>query len=75
MCFIFSLMPATVFVALGYLVLYGAIHSEGGVRTFGKILAAWVFLLAAFPPLIGAFVTITGNCPIGELLQVLQSQG
>lgn len=73
MCFIFSLMPATVFLALGYLVLYGATHSEGGFQTFGKILSVWIFILAAFPPLIGAYVTIADVCPIEAIVQQIST--
>lgn len=64
MCFLFSLFPATVLTIFGYIVLYCAAKSEGGLRTFGRILAAWVFVLAVLPPLVGAYVSIAGLCPI-----------
>ena len=75
MCFIFSFMPATVFTVLGYLVLYCATQSEGRVCTFGKVLAVWVFIIALFFPLMGAYVSITGGCPIEALFQQMHSQG
>ena len=75
MCFIFSFLPATVFIALGYLVLYCATRSEGGFSAFGKVLAVWVFILAVFFPLMGAYVSITVGCPIETLFQQMHSQG
>ncbi len=75
MCFMFSFLPATVLTVLGYLVLYCATRSEGGVSAFGKVLAVWVFILAVFFPLMGALVSITGGCPIEALFQQMHSQG
>lgn len=69
MCFIFSLLPATVFTVLGYFVLYCATRSQGGVSTFGKVLAVWVFILAVFFPLMGTYVSIAGVCPMEALFQ------
>ena len=69
MCFVFSLFPATVLTIFGYIVLYCATESEGGLRTFGRILAAWVFALAAIPPLVGAYVSIAGLCPIDRAIE------
>ena len=69
MCFLLSLFPATVLTILGYVVLYCATRSEGGVKTFGAILATWVFVLAAVPPLVGAYVSLAGLCPIERAVQ------
>ena len=69
MCFLFSLFPATVLTIFGYIVLYCATKSEGGVRAFGRILAVWVFVLAAVPPLAGAYVSTAGLCPIERALE------
>lgn len=66
MSFIFSLLPATLLAVMGYVVLYCAIRSEGGIGTFGKILAAWVFVLALLFPLAGAYTAITGFSPMEE---------
>lgn len=74
MCFVFSLLPATVFTVLGFIVLYCATRSEGRVSTFGKILATWVFVVATLFLLTGAIVTISGNCPIGTLMQGMHGQ-
>ena len=74
MCFIFSLFPATILTVLGYVVLYCSTRTDGAVRTFGKILAIWVFVLAAFPPIIGAYVTIADTCPIDTIMQKLATR-
>jgi hypothetical protein len=75
MCFIFSLLPATVYTVIGYFVLYCAKRSEGGFSTFGKVLAVWIFIIAVFFPLLGAYVSMSGGCPIESLLQEMHSQG
>ncbi len=59
---------------LGYIVLYCSTKAEGAVKTFGKILAIWVFVLAALPPIMGAYVTIAGICPIGAIMQKMSGQ-
>jgi hypothetical protein len=68
MCFLFSLFPATILTVVGYFVLFSATKSDGAVKTFGKILATWVFILAVFPPIVGAYVTVAGICPLTEKL-------
>ena len=71
MCFLLSLFPATVFLVLGYVVSYCSVRSEGAFGIFGKILAIWVFILALAPPLIGAYVTKAGICPVGAIMHRL----
>ena len=68
MCFIFSFIPATWVVVVGYFVLFSSTKTEGGVRKFGKILAIWIFVMALFFPVVGAVVTITGQCPMEEMM-------
>ena len=63
MYFIVSLLPTTLFVILGYVVWYCASRSEGGMSTFGKVLAIWVFILALLFPLSGAYFSIAGFSP------------
>jgi hypothetical protein len=63
MCFFFSFLPATIWVVLGYFLLFSSTRAEGGVRLFGRILAIWAFIIAAFFPLMGAYVTFAGLCP------------
>ena len=69
MCFFASLIPATFFVTLGYFVLYASARSEGGIRTFGRILAVWIFLIALLPPIGGAVVTFSGECPMQKMFE------
>lgn len=68
MCFFFSLMPATIGLVVGYFVLFSATKAEDGVRTFGKILAIWIFVITAFIPLAGAYVTFTNTCPMEDFM-------
>jgi hypothetical protein len=72
MCFFFSLIPATMLVVVGYFVLFSSGKAAGGVRRFGQVLAIWIFVVAMFPPLAGAYVTLAGLCPITQLLQDLE---
>lgn len=69
MCFFASLIPATVFTVLGYVVLFCASKSEGGLQTFGWILATWVFIIAVCFPLFGLYVTLSGMCPLAHMMQ------
>ena len=66
MCLIFSLIPATVLLIIAYFVFYSSSKVEGATRTFGKILAIWVFVVALFFPLGGAYMTLSGKCPMGK---------
>jgi hypothetical protein len=68
MCFFFSLIPATIFVTIGYFVLFASSKTEGGIKAFGRVLAIWIFVIALFPPIAGAYVTLSGLCPIERLL-------
>jgi hypothetical protein len=74
MCFVISLIPATVWVMVGYLVLFTSTKADGAVRTFGRGLAIWLFIIAAFIPLVGAYVTIAGLCPIDQIIQKMSVQ-
>ena len=74
MFFFFSLLPATIFAVLGYIVLYCALRSTGGVSTFGKGLAVWAFALAILFPLTGAYFSIAGISPFEEHFQEMQRQ-
>jgi hypothetical protein len=63
MCFFFSLIPATIWVVLGYFVLFSSHKTHGAIQMFGQVLAVWVFVVAAFFPVAGAYVTLAGLCP------------
>ena len=73
MCFLFSLIPATLWVILGYFILFSSTKAQGRVQVFGRILAVWVFILAAVFPIIGAYVTLAGLCPLGAMIQSMHS--
>ena len=73
MCFFFSLIPATVWVIIGFFVLFASTKAEGGLRKFGQVLAIWAFVIAALFPLGGAFVTIAGLCPMEALMETMHS--
>ena len=63
MCFFFSFIPATVFITIGYFVLFSSQKAEGRIQKFGKFLAIWIFFIALFFPICGAYVTINDLCP------------
>lgn len=69
MCFFFSFLPATFWAVVGYFVLFSSAKADGGIRTFGRILAFWIFVIAAFIPIAGAYVTFAGLCPIADMLK------
>lgn len=70
MIFLFSLIPATALVVVGYFVIYTAMRSEGNVRSFGKYLGAWLLLLAGVSVLGGLFASATGmQGPLGAVGQ------
>lgn len=70
-CFFFSLIPATFFVIVGYFVLFSSTKTEGTVQKFGKFLAIWIFIIAAFFPIMGAYVSISDLCPIEKMMQTM----
>ena len=73
MCFFFSLIPATVVVVIGYFVLFSSTKTVGAVKKFGKVLAIWLFIIAAFFPIMALYATLSGQCPMGEIMQGMHS--
>ena len=73
MCFFFSLVPMTVFIVIGYFVLLSSniAVAAGGVRSFGRILSIWVFIVALLFPTMGTYLTLSGLCPVPRVLQTL----
>ncbi len=69
MCFFASFLPATFWAVIGYFVLFSSSRAEGRVARFGRFLAIWVFVIVGFILIAGAYLSITGICPIPELLQ------
>jgi hypothetical protein len=73
MCFFFSFIPATIWLILGYFIMFSSTKTDGAMRTFGRILAIWTFVIAACIPIMAAYVTLNGLCPLTEILKNLQS--
>lgn len=71
MCFIFSLIPATIFAVIGYFVLFTSTKAEGAVHAFGRGLAIWILILALLFPIMGAYVTLAGLCPMETMMEQL----
>jgi hypothetical protein len=75
MCFLFSLIPATIFVIVGYLILFSATKTQGSVQVFGYVLSAWVFIISAFFSAMGAYASMSGACPsIQTMMQSMHSR-
>lgn len=74
MCFIFSLIPATFWVVIGYFVLFASTKADGAVQKFGRVLAVWLFIIALLIPLIGAYMTVTGLCQFEQIIQEMGIQ-
>ena len=72
MCFLFSLIPATIWVVIGYFVLFSSTKVEGAVQQFGRGLAIWVFIVALVFPTMGAYVTIAGLCPMEKMMEQIE---
>ena len=69
MCFFISFFPATFWAVVGYFVLFSSTRAEGRVKTLGQVLGIWALVLAGFILLGGAYVTMAGWCPMGEMMQ------
>jgi hypothetical protein len=69
MCFVFSFIPATILATLGYFVLFSSSRAEGRVQKLGRVLAIWIFIVALFLPICGAYVTLAGLCPIDQMMR------
>ncbi len=74
MCFFFSLIPATVWVIIGFFVLFASTKAEGRLGKFGQVLAIWIFFIAALFPLGGAYVTVAGLCPLDAMMETMHSE-
>ncbi len=71
MCFFFSLLPATFIITIGYFVLFASSRAAGEIKAFGIVLAIWIFVIALFPPIAGAYVTFAGQCPMERMIKNL----
>lgn len=73
MCFFFSLIPATVWLIIGFFVLFASTKTERGLSKFGKVLAIWSFVIAAFFPIVGAYLTLAGLCPMEAMMEQMHT--
>lgn len=71
MCFFLSFVPLTVWLIIGYFVLFSSSKSDGGIRIFGRGLAIWIFVITAFIPIAAGYVTLAGLCPIEDMLKTM----
>ena len=69
MCFFFSFVPATFWLVIGYFVLFSSTRVDGSVKSFARGLATWIFILSGLILLAGAYITLSGCCPLGALMQ------
>ena len=67
--FFLSLIPATFFLTIGYFVLFASSKAQGGIKAFGLILTIWIFVIALFPPIAEAYVTLSGQCPVEQMMK------
>jgi len=71
MFFFFSIIPATVWVIIGFSLLLASTKAKGRLRTLGRALAIWSFIIAALFPLIGAFDNFLWQSPMGDMMAQL----
>ena len=69
MCFFFSLIPGTVWLVIGYFVLFASAKADRGLQKFGQVLAIWIFVIAALFLLAGGYVTVAELCPMAGIMQ------
>ncbi|UCD55517.1 MAG: hypothetical protein JSV93_01590 [Candidatus Omnitrophota bacterium] len=73
MAIMFSMMPATMFVVIGFFILFTATKGQGFISRFGQILAIWIFIIAISIIIHGTYITFTGKCPMmGEKCPMIQ---
>ena len=72
MLFFISLIPATIFLTIGYFVLFSSTRAEGGVKRFGNLLATWMFVLAGGVVAGGLAAPALGISPMGGMVQHMQ---
>jgi len=70
MCLLFSFIPATIWLVIGYFVLFSSKKTEGNLSKFGFILAIWIFIVATFFPICGAYMTFSDQCPMAKMMQI-----
>lgn len=71
MCFFASFLPATVWVVIGFFILFAATKTEGALQTFGRVLGMWALAIALMFPVMGTYVTLSGACPMGAMMETM----
>lgn len=74
MIFLFSLIPATILIVVGYFVLFASTRVEGGLKRFGRYLGAWILFLAGVAVLGGLLASTFGmEDRMGGVMQHMQT--
>lgn len=60
-----AVFPVTALTIAGYVTLYCAKHSEGRMRTAGRLLSSWAFLLALLILAVAIIHPAIGDGPFG----------
>lgn len=68
MCFFMSFLPATFWAIVGYFILFSSTKTDGAVKMLGQVLAIWAFILVGMILIGGAYLTVSGACPINALM-------
>ena len=71
MIFFLALIPATMLTIAGYVAIFLAQRSEGGLRNFGKYLGFWAFTLAALL-LLGSLICASHGGRMHHLHMMMQ---
>jgi len=74
MCFFFSFLPATAWLVIGFFILFAATRADGGLRTFGRALGVWALLIALMFPAMGAYITLSGACPMEAMMETMHPE-
>lgn len=74
MCFAFSFIPATIWLIIGFFVLFTASKAQGNLKLFGRVLGTWALVIALIFPTMGAYVTFSGACPIPAMIEIMHAQ-
>ena len=75
MCFFISLLPATFWAIIGYFVLFTSTRAEGPLKTLGRLLGVWAFVISGFILLAGAYVSMTDLCSMEMMSQCWNNGG
>jgi len=74
MSFVISLISATLWLIVGYFVLFSTSKTDSvGIRLFGVILSIWIFVIAAAIVIAAGYFTVAGLCHIGDMMRSMHS--